>query len=147
MQNHCHKEYSFLLEDRAEKGTAIVLAITLIAMLVEIIGGLYFNSTAVLANGVHMGTHAIVYGVALVSYKLSKVWLKRGKFSFGTWKIEVLGAYTSAIMLGMLALLILQEAIIKLLRPEPVQYKHALLVAVVGLVVNVVAYKESSTPL
>jgi len=139
MQSHCYKEYSFLWEGKTERITAIILAITLLTMLLEIIGGIYFNSVAVLADGIHMGTHAVAYGVALLSYILSKRWLKKGKFSFGTWKIEVMGAYTSAIILGIFAILILQEAVLKVIKPEPIQYKHALFVAVIGLVVNLVS--------
>ncbi|WP_448584459.1 cation diffusion facilitator family transporter [Thermocrinis sp.] len=139
MQNHCYEEYSFLWEGRAERITAIILAITLLTMLLEIIGGIYFNSVSVLADGIHMGTHALAYGVSLISYILSKRWLKKGKFSFGTWKIEVMGAYTSAIILGMFAILILQEAVLRLIKPEPIHYEHALFVAVIGLVVNLVS--------
>ena len=83
----------------AEKNTLIVLIITAITMVIEIVVGWISNSMALFADGWHMGTHALALGISLLAYIFARKYAKDTRFALGTWKIEILGAYTSAILL------------------------------------------------
>jgi len=109
-----HKHIFYTPKKEAEGKVLLVFVLTLIFMLVEIISGYIFGSVALLADGVHMGTHAVAFGITLGAYVLARRWSKDVSFSFGTWKVEVLGAYTSAVILGVMAFLVLGESLIKL---------------------------------
>ena len=122
----------------AERRTWIVVGITLVMMVGEIAAGWWWHSMALLADGWHMGTHAVGIGVAGVSYWLARRWSGDSRFSLGPWKVEVLGAYTSAMLLMVVAGLVAFESIARLLKPEPVSYDESLWVAGIGLVVNLV---------
>jgi cation diffusion facilitator family transporter len=91
---------------------------------------------ALLADGWHMGTHALALGVAAAAYALARRHAADERFSFGTWKIEVLGSFASALVLGMVAIGIVVESALRLWRAEPIAIEMALAVAVIGLVVN-----------
>lgn len=119
-----------------EKRTRWVLAITVLAMVAEIITGLWTGSMALLADGWHMGTHALALGVAAFAYWLSRRHAGDRRYAFGSWKIEVLGAFASALALGLVALGIVFESIGRLWSPQPISARDALVVAVVGLLVN-----------
>lgn len=118
--------------------THAVIAITLLTMAAEIGAGWWWQSMALLADGWHMGTHAVAIGVAALAYALARRWAGDQRFSLGPWKIEVLGAYTSALLLGVVALAIAVESGLRLASPRPVDYDPSLWVAGVGLVVNLV---------
>ncbi len=122
----------------AERRTHWVIAITLTMMLAEIAAGWWWQSMALLADGWHMGTHAAAIGVAALSYALVRRWAGDTRFSFGPWKVEVLGAYTSAVLLGVVALGIALESLLRLWSPRAVAYDESLAVAVLGLGVNLV---------
>ena len=94
---------------------------------------------ALLADGWHMGTHALALGVAAVAYALARRHARDARFAFGTWKIEVLGSFASALVLALVAVGIVFEASLRLWRAEPIAIETALWVAVVGLVVNLVS--------
>ncbi|MBA3623450.1 MAG: CDF family Co(II)/Ni(II) efflux transporter DmeF, partial [Methylibium sp.] len=115
-----------------------VIAITLVMMVAEITAGWAWNSMALLADGWHMGTHAAAIGVAALSYALARRWAGDARFSLGPWKVEVLGAYTSAVLLGVVALGIAAESGLRLWTPRAVSYDESLIVAALGLVVNAV---------
>lgn len=121
-----------------ERRAWIVVAITLVMMAAEIGAGWWWNSMALLADGWHMGTHAVAIGVTGISYWLVRRWSRDKRFSLGPWKVEVLGAYTSAVLLAVVAIGVAVESLVRLYRPEPVAYDESLLVAVIGLVVNLV---------
>ena len=105
----CKHEHDFYTpEGKAQRRVLIVLLITLITMLLEIVAGYIFNSVALLADGIHMATHALAFGIAYMAYYFAKRWSKERSFTFGTWKIEVLGAYTSGILLFFVSFLVLQ---------------------------------------
>jgi cation diffusion facilitator family transporter len=125
----------------AERRTHWVIGITLVMMVAEIGAGWWWHSMALLADGWHMGTHAAAIGVAALSYALARRWAGDARFSLGPWKVEVLGAYTSAVLLGVVAIGIAVESALRLWRPEPVAYDQSLVVAVIGLVVNAVCAK------
>lgn len=126
---------------RAERRTHWVIAITLVMMIAEIAAGWAWNSMALLADGWHMGTHAAAIGVAALSYALARRWAGDERFSLGPWKVEVLGAYTSAVLLGLVALGIAAESALRLWTPRPVSYDESLVVALLGLAVNTVCAK------
>lgn len=120
----------------AERGTRLALILTLLMMVAEIIGGWAFNSMALLADGWHMSSHALALGLSLLAYALARRYAHDTRFSFGTWKFEVLGSYTSAILLLAVAALMGYESFLRLLDPSPIRYNEAIFVAIIGLAVN-----------
>ncbi|WCE32438.1 CDF family Co(II)/Ni(II) efflux transporter DmeF [Vibrio sp. SCSIO 43137] len=122
---------------QGEKRTYYVLLLTLVTMTVEIAAGMAFGSMALLADGWHMGTHAAAFCITLFAYRYSKKHADSDQFSFGTGKVSVLGGYTSAIALGLVALLMVVESVSRLFSPQAIQFNEAIGVAVVGLIVNV----------
>ena len=121
-----------------ERRTWIVVGITAVAMVAEIVAGWITGSMALLADGWHMATHVVALSIAGFAYLLARRWSTDHRFAFGTWKIEVLGAFTSALLLAVVALAMAVESAQRFFRPEAIDFKPALVVAVVGLVVNVV---------
>jgi len=122
----------------AERGTRLVMWITAATMLIEIVAGAWFNSMALLADGWHMSSHALAIGLTAYAYAVARRDADDPRYAFGTWKIEVLGGFASAVFLLGVALLMVGGSIERLLRPEPIRYREAIVVAVLGLVVNVV---------
>lgn len=122
----------------AERGTRLVLWITLATMLLEIGAGWWFNSMAVLADGWHMSSHALAIGLSALAYGAARRYANDPSFAFGTWKIEVLAGYTSAIFLLGVAAMMVFGSLERLWAPQTIHYPEALGVAVLGLVVNLV---------
>lgn len=119
-----------------ERRTLIVVVITLSMMAVEITAGLLYGSMALLADGLHMASHALALGISYTAYILARKYANDSRFSFGTGKINTLAAFASAMMLGMFALLMVYESILRLLNPIPIVFDQAIIVAVIGLAVN-----------
>ncbi len=124
---------------QGEKRTFYVLLLTVVTMIVEIIAGTIYGSMALLADGWHMGTHAAAFGITLFAYRYAKKHAESERFSFGAGKVSVLGGYTSAIALGIVALLMLVESVHRLFNPQAIQFNEAIIVACIGLTVNVVS--------
>ena len=122
----------------AERNTRWAVVLTVIMMVAEITSGWMFNSMALLADGWHMSSHALALGLSVAAYAAARRFAQHPRFAFGTWKIEVLGGYTSAIFLVGIAGLMLFQSVARLLAPTPIQYDQAILVAVLGLLVNLV---------
>ncbi|ADR33072.1 cation diffusion facilitator family transporter [Sulfuricurvum kujiense DSM 16994] len=122
----------------AERNTRIAVALTAFMMVAEIIGGWAYNSMALLADGWHMGTHALALGLSVMAYGAARRYENDKRFAFGTWKIEVLGGYTSAIFLVGVAALMFYESAQRLISPTPIHYGEAIQIAVIGLVVNLI---------
>ncbi|HEY9161775.1 MAG TPA: CDF family Co(II)/Ni(II) efflux transporter DmeF [Desulfomonilia bacterium] len=122
----------------SETKTLVVVIITLLTMFAEIFIGWLSNSMALLADGFHMGTHAIALGISLGAYMLARRHAKSSGFAFGTWKIEILGAYTSAIVLGIAGLAMIVMSVERFLNPLVIRYNEALIVAMLGLSVNII---------
>jgi cation diffusion facilitator family transporter len=120
----------------AEKSTLRVAILTAVMMVVEIAGGWYYNSMALLADGWHMSSHTVALGLSVFAYAYARKYAHDPRFSFGTWKIEVLGGYTSAIFLVMVAGLMVFQSIERLISPSPIHYDQAIAIAIVGLLVN-----------
>jgi cation diffusion facilitator family transporter len=119
-----------------ERRTWIVVAITAVTMVAEIAAGWMTGSMALLADGWHMATHVVALSISGMAYFLARRWAGDERFAFGTWKIEVLGAFTSALLLGVVAAAMVFESSLRLFRPEEIRFAPALVVAVIGLVVN-----------
>ncbi|HBO3266183.1 TPA: CDF family iron/cobalt efflux transporter AitP [Pseudomonas aeruginosa] len=120
----------------AERNTRWAVLLTACMMVAEIAGGWLFNSMALLADGWHMSSHALALGLAILAYGAARRYADDPRFSFGTWKIEVLGSYTSALLLLLVAGLMLYQSAERLLDPSPIHYQQAMLVAALGLLVN-----------
>jgi cation diffusion facilitator family transporter len=121
----------------AEKNTRRVLWLTLTMMAIEIVAGLKFRSMALFADGCHMGTHVAAFAISAGAYWMARRHAQDERFSFGTGKIGVLGGYTSAIVLGMVAVYMVGESLLRLVRPQAIAFAEAIPIACLGLVVNV----------
>lgn len=121
----------------AERSTRLVMWITLATMVVEIGAGWWFNSMALLADGWHMSSHALAIGLAALAYGAARRYAKDPRFAFGTWKIEVLGGFASAIVLLGVAALMVVGSLERLFTPQAIAYREAIVVAVLGLGINV----------
>lgn len=119
-----------------ERGTRRVMWITAAMMLVEIAAGWHYNSMALLADGWHMSSHVVAIGLSAFAYAAARKHAADPRFAFGTWKIEVLGGFASAVFLLLIAALMVWGSAERLLRPEPIHYPEALAVAALGLLVN-----------
>ncbi len=120
-----------------ERRTWIVVGLTAVMMVGEIAAGSVFNSMALLADGWHMATHAGALGISAFAYRYARRHARDARFAFGTGKVGDLAGYTSAVVLGVVALLIAGEAIARLGAPLPISFDEAIAVAVLGLAVNV----------
>ena len=120
----------------AERNTRWVVIITAVMMVVEIVGGWLFNSMALLADGWHMSSHALALGLSVLAYGAARRFATDSRFSFGTWKIEVLAGYTSALFLVMVAGLMLFQSVERLISPTAIHYDQAIAIAAIGLLVN-----------
>ena len=123
----------------AERGTRAVMWITIVMMVIEITAGWWFNSMALLADGWHMSSHAVAIGLSAFAYAAARRYAHDPRFTFGTWKIEILGGFASAIFLLMVAALMVWESTAHLLAPKPIHYPEAMAIATLGLLVNVVS--------
>jgi cation diffusion facilitator family transporter len=134
-------EHQFHLEGQkeAERRTYYVIGLTLTMMVVEIAGGTIFGSMALLADGWHMGTHAAALGITAFAYAYARRHADNPSYTFGTGKVGVLGGYTSAVVLGVIALMMLWESGRRLVSPVPIRFNEAILVACLGLVVNLLS--------
>lgn len=125
--------------ERNARRTRIVVVLTAAMMLAEIAAGAVFQSMALLADGVHMATHAGALGIAAFAYGFARRHARDPRYCFGTGKVGDLAGFASALILGVVALGIAVESIGRVLDPRPVAFTEATIVAVVGLVVNLVS--------
>ncbi len=120
-----------------EKKTLWVVLLTAVTMIVEIIFGLSTKSMALLADGIHMGSHVLAIGMSWVAYIIVRKTSNNKKFTGNSNKILSLSGYTSGLLLLVFALVIMFEAIERFFTPQDIVYKEAILVAIIGLVVNI----------
>lgn len=125
----------------AESRTRWAVALTSLMMVVEIAGGWFYNSMALLADGWHMSSHALALGLAALAYSLARRLANDHRFAFGTWKIKILGGFTSALLLLLVAFSMAYQSIERLYSPTPIHYDQAIVIAFVGLAVNLVCAK------
>ena len=122
----------------AERNTRLVMWITAAMMVVEIVAGWWYNSMALLADGWHMSSHAVAIGLSAFAYRTARRYARDPRFAFGTWKVEVLGGFASAVfLLGVAAMMAFGSAE-RLFTPQPIHYREALAIAALGLLVNLV---------
>ena len=131
---HSH-DFAFIHE-KGEARTKQILVITALTMVAEIVAGSVFGSMALLADGWHMGTHAGAFAITIFAYHYSRKHKKDTDFTFGTGKVSVLGGYSSAVALAVIALFIGVESIVRLITPQEIRFNEAIAVAVLGLTVN-----------
>jgi cation diffusion facilitator family transporter len=131
---HSH-DFAFIHE-KGERRTKQVLIITAITMVVEIIAGTLFGSMALLADGWHMGTHSAAFAITIFAYQYSRRHRANKAFTFGTGKVSVLGGFSSAVALAMVALFIGIGSVERLLQPSVIHFNQAITVAVLGLLIN-----------
>jgi cation diffusion facilitator family transporter len=125
--------------DKNERRTWAVIALCAVMMVAEIVGGLLFGSIALVADGLHMSTHASALLLAALAYRYARRHADDPRFSFGTGKLGDLAGFSSAIVLAMIAILIGYEAVSRLIAPVPISFNEAIPIAVLGLIVNVVS--------
>jgi Co/Zn/Cd efflux system component len=123
--------------DKNERRTWAVIALCAVMMVAEIVGGLLFGSIALVADGLHMSTHASALLLAALAYRYARRHADDPRFSFGTGKLGDLAGFSSAVVLAMIALLIGYEAISRLFAPVPISFGEAIPIAVLGLIVNI----------
>lgn len=126
------------VRSRAETGATIVAVITLIDMIAEIVFGILTGSMALLADGIHMGTHAFALLITIAAYGFARKHKNNPAFSFGTGKVGILGGYTNAILLGITAFFMVYESISRIVEPVDISFDEAMIVAVLGLAINAV---------
>jgi cation diffusion facilitator family transporter len=122
-----------------ERRTWFVVALTVAMMIAEIGAGSVFGSMALLADGWHMATHAAALGIAGLAYLLARQYARHARFTFETGKFGELAAFSSAIILLMIAIQIAYESVLRLIAPVPIAYGEAIAVASLGLCVNLVS--------
>jgi cation diffusion facilitator family transporter len=123
---------------RHERGTWVVVALTGIMMVAEIVGGHIYGSMALVADGWHMSTHAGALAIAALAYRFARRHAHDPRFSFGTGKVGELAGFSSAVILGIVALIIGYESLGRLLSPVQIRFEQAIVIAFIGLVVNLV---------
>jgi len=138
LENLSHSHSFDDTNQRAKKNTLYATILTFVMMIVEITAGIIYNSMALLADGWHMSSHALALGLSFFAYVMATKYQNDIRFSFGTFKIEILGAYTSAILLLVVAFFMAYHSIERFLNPVEISYKEAIFVAVIGLIVNLV---------
>lgn len=121
---------------QAEKNTKIVLFLTAGTMMAEILAGTIFGSMALLADGWHMATHVAAFVITVFAYQYARNHANNPQYTFGTGKVSVLGGFTSAVVLSVIAFIMILESSIRLFQPQTIQFDQAIYVAIIGLAVN-----------
>lgn len=141
-QSHTH-EHDYVIQDSKigsnEKKTIFVVILTFITMIVEVSYGYITGSMALLADGWHMASHVGALGISVIAYKLARSKKLNDKFSFGAGKLIPLGGYTSALMLGLVAVFMAVESFERFLSPTTINFSTAISVSIVGLIVNLLS--------
>jgi len=133
-----HNHDFAVIHEKGERRTTQVLVLTAVTMVIEIIAGVVFGSMALLADGWHMGTHVAAFMIALFAYKYAKRHENNVLFTFGTGKVSVLGGFASAVALAVVALVMAVESMQRILNPQKIHFNEAIVVAMLGLLVNIV---------
>ena len=124
--------------EAAERSIRSVMWITVVMMFVEILAGWAFNSMSLLADGWHMSSHALAIGLSAMAYATARTYANDPRFAFGTWKIEILAGFSSALFLLGVALTMVIGSLERLISPQAIQFEEAIIVGVLGLAVNLV---------
>ena len=134
----CKHDHCYLAADQRthERRTWAVIALTLATMVAEVLAGLVFGSMALLADGWHMASHASAMGITAAAYAFARRHRDNPRFTFGTGKVGDLAGYSSALLLALIALLMAGASLRRLIEPVTIRFDEAILVAVIGLAVN-----------
>ena len=122
----------------AQKRILFATILTAVMMLLEVFGGWIYNSMALLADGWHMSSHMLALGLAYFAYRSARYYAQDTRFSFGTWKIEILAGYSSAILLMLVAFFMAFQSIERLFNPVDIHYNQAIPIAILGLIINLI---------
>jgi cation diffusion facilitator family transporter len=142
MHNHniedWHHDHTFSQDKRrpGESRTLIVIGITTVMMAVELVAGVIYGSMALLADGLHMASHAAALSISAFAYIYARRNARNSAYSFGTGKVNALGGFTGAVLLAIFAVIMGFESIVRMLNPIEIVFNQAIFVAVLGLVVN-----------
>jgi len=139
LSNWQHPHNFARINRKGESRTRWVLFLTFSTMLVEIVAGMQFHSMALLADGWHMATHVVAFMIAIFAYRYSRLHEQDQTFAFSPAKASILGGFASSIALAMVALMMIAESAQRLIQPEAIQFDEAILVAVLGLVINLLS--------
>lgn len=133
-----YHDHTFAQDQRrpGESRTQIVIAVTALMMVVEVWAGIWFGSMALLADGLHMASHAVALGITAFAYVYARHHARDRSFSFGTGKVNALGGFTGAVLLAVFALYMGVESLVRLLHPVDISFDQAIVVAILGLLVN-----------
>lgn len=139
--HHCREAHRLSGASQARNAgrTRLVLVLTLVMMIAEVAAGIVFGSMALLADGWHMASHAAVLGIAVFAYAYAQRHAANTTYTFGTGKVGDLAAFTSALLLGVIAVLMAVESAQRLAAPVAIAFDEAMGVAVLGLIVNLVS--------
>lgn len=138
LSRHQHGHVFDAGSEVAERSTRTVMWITVAMMVIEIAAGWWFNSMALLADGWHMSSHAVAIGLSTLAYATARRYSSDPRFAFGTWKIEILSGFASAIFLLGIAAMMLVGSVERIVSPQVIQYREAIVIAILGLIVNIV---------
>ena len=133
LSNWSHDHVFDIGNQVAERSTRLVMWITAAMMVLEITAGWWYNSMALLADGWHMSSHAVAIGLSAFAYSAARKYARDTRFAFGTWKIEILGGFASAIFLLGVAALMIISSVERIISPQPIHYQEAVIIAVPGL--------------
>jgi len=135
----CAHEHDFdAVNPLAERRTRWVVMLTAVTMVVELLAGWWYGSMALLADGWHMSSHAVAIGLSAFAYAAARRYARDPRFAFGTWKIEILAGFASAMFLLGIAALMVVGSVERIVSPQPIRYQEAMFIAAVGLLVNIV---------
>lgn len=134
-----HSHTFSINQEQAEKTTKTVMILTAITMMVEIVAGSIFGSMALLADGWHMATHVAAFGITIFAYQYARTHANDPKYTFGTGKVSVLGGFTSAVALAVIAFVMALESVARFFQPQMIHFNEAIGVAAIGLIVNLIS--------
>lgn len=138
--SHWQHEHDFaIIHKKGERRTKMVLLLTFFTMVLEIGAGIAYGSMALLADGWHMGTHVAAFMITLLAYRYSRLHRNDDTFAFSSAKVGLLGSFASSIVLGMVAFMMLLEAVQRIYNPHPIHFDEAIAVACFGLVINLIS--------
>lgn len=135
---HPHR-FGAQAKSKSERRTWWVIALTAVMMVAEIVAGTLYDSMALLADGWHMGTHAAALGITVFAFVFARRHADDPRYTFGTGKVSALGGFASAVALAIVALHVLGDSVERLRAPEVPRFDEAIVVAIIGLVVNIVS--------
>lgn len=137
IENWSH-DHTFAQDQRkpGESRTLIVIGITAVMMVVELFAGVLFGSMALLADGLHMASHAVALSITAFAYIYARRNARNSIYSFGTGKVNALGGFTGAVLLAIFAVIMGFESVVRILNPVEIVFNQAIFVAALGLVIN-----------